>query len=222
MTLFQKCGTVFLFLCFQKCVKQFWNFLWMKKKLLWEVSFVEMCIAHHKPFFNFAIWFNFIFNFNFSLHPQSWFDKGMHFIWCQSTALRERVIPVKRDLWNQIWNLVFQVFGQVQKSMVIFYVIFSFWMKVRFEKFLVGLHFCWLHSYICVYNPNQVGMFLKFHSDKSLFTKLPFWKLLKYFSIFPEHSGIWMPGEDWRMSINVGSGKIALFPGARKMFREEY
>ena len=135
---------------------------------------------------------------------------------------RERVIPMKRDLWKQIWNLVFQVFGQVQKSMVIFYVIFSFWMKVRFDKFLVGLHFCWLHSNICVYNPNQVGMFLKFHSDKSLFTKLPFWKLLKYFSIFPEHSGIWMPGEDWRMSINVGSGKIALFPGARKMFREEY
>ena len=25
-----------------------------------------------------------------------------------------------------------------------------------------------------------------------------------------------MPGEDWRMSINVGSGKIALFPRAQQ------
>ena len=42
---------------------------------------------------------------------------------------------------------------------------------------------------ISVYNPNRVGIFLKFHSDKTLFAKLLLQKLLKYFSIFPEHSG---------------------------------
>ena len=56
-------------------------------------------------------------------------------------------------------------------------------------KIYLGQHFCRPHSNISVHNPNPVGMFLKFHSDKSLFTKLLFWKLLKYFSIFPEHSG---------------------------------
>ena len=56
---------------------------------------------------------------------------------------------------------------------------------IRMEKIQLGQHLC----NICVYNPSQVGIFLKFHSDKTLFTKLLFQKLLNYFSIFPEHSG---------------------------------
>ena len=54
-------------------VEQFWKLLWIKKKLLWGIFIVEMCIAHCKGLSlisEIVIWFNFI----FSLYRQLCFN----------------------------------------------------------------------------------------------------------------------------------------------------
>ena len=54
-------------------VEQFWKLLWIKKKLLWGIFIVKMCIAHCKGLSlisEIVIWFNFI----FSLYRQLCFN----------------------------------------------------------------------------------------------------------------------------------------------------
>ena len=74
-------------------------------------------------------------------------------------------------------------------------------------------HLNWQFFSLTVNDSTQLECFWSFILGK-LYSENCLQKLLKYFSIFPEHSGIWMPGEGWRMSINVGSGKITLFPSS--------
>ena len=99
------CAKTISFLVFIN-VEQFEKLLWMKKKLFGKVSIVGMCIAHHRPFFNFTnrnlIQFHFLLSSSIMFQQRPAFHLISNFSFERHRFIPKAYIqrPVKRKAWT--------------------------------------------------------------------------------------------------------------------------